>query len=125
MKKYAGFWRRFIAILIDGFITSGIPSIVIRQDITSSTIHNLSFFLYLIYSVWMLKTYGATIGKMVMKIRVIKIDESKLTYSDALVRELSKILSTLAFSLGYLWMIWDAKKQTWHDKIARTIVVKA
>jgi uncharacterized RDD family membrane protein YckC len=33
-------------------------------------------------------------------------------------------ISLLAFGLGFLWMLWDPKKQTWHDKAARTSVVK-
>ena len=33
-------------------------------------------------------------------------------------------ISLVAFGLGFLWMLWDPKKQTWHDKAARTLVVK-
>ena len=118
--KYAGFWRRFAAAFIDGLIIGVIPGMVIRNNGGSV----LGFLIGLAYSVWMLGMYGATIGKMVMKIKVTKENGSKLSYSDAGVRELSKILSALIFALGYLWMIWDAKKQTWHDHIAKTVVVK-
>jgi len=41
-----------------------------------------------------------------------------------LVRALVRIASELVLYLGYLWMIWDPKRQTWHDKAARSIVVK-
>ncbi len=34
-------------------------------------------------------------------------------------------MSNQVFSLGYLWMLWDDDKQTWHDKMVRSIVVKA
>jgi uncharacterized RDD family membrane protein YckC len=33
-------------------------------------------------------------------------------------------ISLVALGLGFLWMLWDPKKQTWHDKAARTLVVK-
>jgi uncharacterized RDD family membrane protein YckC len=42
----------------------------------------------------------------------------------AFVRILVANISLLAFGLGFLWMLWDPKKQTWHDKAARTLVVK-
>jgi uncharacterized RDD family membrane protein YckC len=42
----------------------------------------------------------------------------------AFLRILVANFSLLAFGLGFLWMLWDPKKQTWHDKAARTSVVK-
>jgi uncharacterized RDD family membrane protein YckC len=30
----------------------------------------------------------------------------------------------LVFCLGFLWMLWDPNKQTWHDKVAQTYVVR-
>jgi uncharacterized RDD family membrane protein YckC len=39
-------------------------------------------------------------------------------------RYLGYILSSIPFGLGFLWMLWDARKQTWHDKMARTLVVR-
>ena len=68
--------------------------------------------------------YGATVGKMVMKIKVVREDKKKLTYPDALLRGLASYLSAIVLCLGYLNMLWDGKKQTWHDKIAKTVVVK-
>jgi uncharacterized RDD family membrane protein YckC len=35
-----------------------------------------------------------------------------------------KLVSGVALGLGYLWMLWDPNKQTWHDKVAKTYVVK-
>jgi uncharacterized RDD family membrane protein YckC len=35
------------------------------------------------------------------------------------------IVSAVVFLLGYLWMIWDSEKQTWHDKVAGSVVVPA
>jgi uncharacterized RDD family membrane protein YckC len=33
------------------------------------------------------------------------------------------IVSAIVFLLGYLWMLWDPEKQTWHDKAAGSVVV--
>jgi uncharacterized RDD family membrane protein YckC len=39
------------------------------------------------------------------------------------IRYIGKILSSIPIGLGFFWMIWDREKQTWHDKIATTVVV--
>lgn len=118
MKKYAGFWQRFAAAFIDGLIVGVLPSMIARNN-------GLSFLLGSAYSVWMLGTYGQTVGMMVLKIRIIKESGSKVIFQDAILRYFASILSAVVFGLGYLWMIWDGKKQTWHDKLAHTLVVKA
>ncbi len=121
MKKYAGFWRRFAAGFIDALIIGVIPGMLIK----GSNGNVLSFLLGLAYSVWMLSTYSQTVGMMVLKIKITKESGGRVTYQDAILRYFASILSTMVLLLGYFWMIWDAKKQTWHDKLAKTIVVKA
>ena len=46
-----------------------------------------------------------------------------ISYGRAFARNLGRLLSGLVFLLGYLWMLWDRDRQTWHDKIASTTVV--
>ena len=69
MKNYAGFWTRFAGIFIDGLIIGVLPNIVINTGHGTSMNNPLSFLLGLGYSVWMLGTYGATVGMMVLKIK--------------------------------------------------------
>ena len=121
MKNYAGFWRRFAATFIDCLIFIFVPGYF--SD-TSQAASVLAFGLGMAYEVWMLGMYGATVGKMVMRIKVVKENGKKLTYSDALLRTISGFLSAVVFGLGFLWVIWDKKKQGWHDKIAKTVVVR-
>jgi len=117
-KKYASFIDRFAAAFIDCLIVG----------FAGSFISNTTWFpsiLILAYSVWMDGTYGATVGKMVLKLKITKENGKKITYSDALLRRLSSYLSAAVLFLGYFNVIWDEKKQGWHDKIAKTVVVKA
>jgi uncharacterized RDD family membrane protein YckC len=58
-----------------------------------------------------------------MGIKIISTKRGSISYPQALVRYFGQLLSTVVFLLGYLWVIWDAKKQTWHDKMADTIVI--
>ena len=118
MKKYVGFWQRFAAAFVDGLIVGAIPSMVFGDR------GILSFLIGLGYSVWMLSTYSATVGMMVLKVKITKENGGKVTYQDAILRYFAAILSAIVLFLGYLWMIWDPKKQTWHDHIAKTVVVK-
>lgn len=68
---------------------------------------------------------GATPGKKLMGIKIVKIDGSKIDYSAAILRSVfGYTLSSAALSLGFLWVIWDKKKQGWHDKIASTVVIE-
>lgn len=121
-KKYASFLTRLFSYGIDLAIYLFIYSIV--DDNTGS----MGLFLFLLwtgYVVWMNGTYGATIGKMVMKLKIVKESGKKITYQDALVREIASYLSLLVLFMGYLNILWSKKKQAWHDIIAKTVVVKA
>ncbi len=119
----------FIISFIIGFITSAVS--VNSADTTLATmisfITNLIVYvLTQIYYVYFIGSKGQTVGKMAMKIKVVKEDDNSVPgYGSAFLREvIGKLLSSIVFSLGYFWMIWDVKKQGWHDKIAHTIVVK-
>lgn len=43
----------------------------------------------------------------------------------AIGRGFARYLSAIPCGLGYLWMLWDPQKQTWHDKITDTVVIRA
>lgn len=117
-KNYASFWRRFAGGFIDALIVGVLPGMVFKNN------NGVSFLIGLGYSVWMLGTYGQTVGMKIFKIKILKENGAKVSYKDALLRYFASILSVIALFIGYLWMIWDEKKQTWHDKLAKTVVVK-
>jgi len=65
---------------------------------------------------------GQTIGKKALNIRVIRMDGGPLGWGLAIGRYFARILSSICL-LGYLWMLWDPEKQTWHDKLTNTVSV--
>jgi uncharacterized RDD family membrane protein YckC len=82
----------------------------------------LGQFLYFGYF-W--STRGRTIGMGVMNIKVVKTDGSPLSFLMAGARGTAGYyLSGLVFGLGYLWFFIDAQKETWHDKVFKTDVLK-
>jgi uncharacterized RDD family membrane protein YckC len=67
---------------------------------------------------------GQTIGKRVLGIKVVDARTGMpIGVGRAIGRSFARILSTIVFGLGYLWMLWDPNKQTWHDKIVSSYVI--
>jgi len=71
---------------------------------------------------WLWK--ATTLGGIICQLRVVRIDGQPLRFVDALVRGLTAIFSLAAFGLGALWILRDPDRQSWHDKVAGTFVVK-
>jgi uncharacterized RDD family membrane protein YckC len=83
-----------------------------------------SFVLLLVYRVALWSWKGTTVGGIICRLRVVRMDGKPLAFTDALVRGLASILSAAAAGLGWLWILWDPERQAWHDKIAGTLVVR-
>ncbi len=65
-----------------------------------------------------------TVGGIILRLRVARLDGRPIDVATALVRALGALFGSLALGLGYFWSGWDPEKQGWHDKIAGTVVVK-
>jgi uncharacterized RDD family membrane protein YckC len=68
---------------------------------------------------------GQTLGGRALGIRVADADTGgSIGTARGVGRYFARILSALVCFLGYFWMLWDPRKQTWHDKMVRSVVVK-
>lgn len=68
---------------------------------------------------------GKSFGKTFIGLRVVRLDGKPMDFQTALARHLIGYpVSLLCFGLGFLWMFWDSRQQGWHDKLAKTIVIK-
>jgi uncharacterized RDD family membrane protein YckC len=65
-----------------------------------------------------------TVGGIICQLRIVRTDGLPLTVGDAFVRGLSAIFSVVVVGLGFFWVLRDPERQSWHDKIAGTYVVK-
>ena len=116
---------RAIAIIVDSIILGAVSSLLFGRgfDIGAGFI---SFVLMLAYA-WYFWTRhdGQTPGKMLTGIRVIKVDGTAIKDVDVFIRVVGYWINSAVIALGWIWAAIDSDKQGWHDKLARTYVVKA
>jgi uncharacterized RDD family membrane protein YckC len=110
----AGFWLRTFATLLDVLL------FVFVLIVTGPKV----ILFWLVYHVAMWAWKGTTVGGIVVGIKLIRVDGRPVDVGVALVRAAAGIFSVLVLGLGYFWAGWDRGKQSWHDKIAGTVIVK-
>lgn len=137
---YASSLKRLVAFFIDGIFLFFFDILVgvllnpkggtinaqfgISFDFSSPE-KMISNFVNFAYFIVLTALWGKTIGKKIMGIKVVNIENTKTpSFGKVLIREtIGKLVSFLALGIGLIWIIFDSKKQGWHDKIAKTSVV--
>lgn len=129
--------KRALAYLIDEILVSllfifiyvdQIPDNATTEE-TITIINSLVFYvmvLKVVYQAFFVWMYGATLGRIAMKIKVISLgdlENPSLLFS--LSRASFRIISESIFYLGFLWAVLNPKRETWHDKVSNTLVVNA
>jgi uncharacterized RDD family membrane protein YckC len=124
--------RRFVASLIDGMIT-GIPTIIIvliwlgtintAGPRFASPLFWIPSVLSVVYQAMMLKARGQTLGKMAMKVKVVRPDGSAISGGQAWGREVSRAFLGLLYIVDYLPAFFTKDRRTIHDMLAGTRVV--
>jgi uncharacterized RDD family membrane protein YckC len=143
-KSYAGFWKRFGAMVIDWMLLSvltwicvGLFAMSFGVVIFSGGLTAIPFGISLVFGFvaltlslnWLYYTLmessakQATLGKMALGMVVIDDQGRRISFLRANVRYWSKILSGLFLCVGYIMAAFTAKKQALHDLIASTLVV--
>ncbi len=137
---YGGFWLRFVAYIIDavilnivGFIVRLILSSVMGVQtpsstgfdtvtITSGLVGLVVAWLY--FALQESSPAGATVGKRVLGLRVVRGDGTPLTFARATGRFLAKFISAFILLIGYIMAGFTERKRALHDMIADTVVIK-
>jgi uncharacterized RDD family membrane protein YckC len=134
--RAAGFWIRFAAHWPDQFIVSaavisyvGMPDVPPGppkfEDIMAWTQMAQPWMLlfsaiYYILTTWV---WGATLGKLIFGLRVVRLDDSPVGLKESVFRFLASVLSGMIFGIGYLFVAFRPDKRAMHDLLARTRVV--
>jgi uncharacterized RDD family membrane protein YckC len=125
---YAGFWIRFGASLLDGLIigvATGLAAAMFGADDTTTNLLNLVVGV-VYFGLLEGGPTGQTLGKRVCGIRVVDAATGQpgIGVGRGIGRYFARWLSAIPLGLGYFWMLWDERKQTWHDKIVSSVVVR-
>jgi uncharacterized RDD family membrane protein YckC len=130
-QRYAGFWIRVGAYLIDAILLGIVGSLLGSNaqygpngyDQVSRS-RDLSGLLNLVYFVaFWTYTGGQTLGNRLLGLGVVRIYGTPVTLGTAIVRWIGLVISFVVILLGVIWVGFDPKKQGWHDKLAGTAVV--
>lgn len=129
----AGLFRRWFANVVDCFAVFSILYVPLVISSILSRFNGLEVIsvlliitseIAIIIGYFFILAHGTTFGKIVMRIQVIRTDGEVPGFWTMMLREvIGKALSLLFLNLGYLWAIWDRDRQSWHDKMAGTVVV--
>jgi uncharacterized RDD family membrane protein YckC len=114
----AGFGIRMGALLLD----------VVLIGILLNQLHervNIELLALAAYGAVMWKLKASTVGGIICGLQVVRLDGRPIDWPTAIVRALGCFLSLAVVGLGFIWIAIDNDKQSWHDKIAGTVVVRA
>ncbi|KUK79353.1 MAG: hypothetical protein XD95_0456 [Microgenomates bacterium 39_7] len=136
-QSFASFFQRLMACITDslilGLISMGSLAYLFSVNTQVDFVYRLillftlvlipSIFFGLIYRAWFLSQSGATPGKQIWGVSVVDDQGQYLSFGMAFFREaVLKQVSRFSLGLGFLWMIKQTDKQTWHDMLAGTYV---
>jgi uncharacterized RDD family membrane protein YckC len=136
---YAGFWIRFLAYIIDGALIGMIRAIVLIPMGTSMLDRPFAspwffahlgeakfaaFAISLGYFVFFWTQYGATPGKMVLRLKVVTPQGRLISAPQAVGRYFAQILSGIILGIGFMMAGWDDEKRALHDRLAETRVIR-
>lgn len=135
--KYVGFWKRTVAVLVDTFliILVTLPILIWvygieylnNEHMEKGSLYFIINYIFPTIAVILLwKYYQATPGKMIFKATIVDAKTGgKPTLKQWIIRYLGYFVSLLPFGLGYFWVAFDKKKQSFHDKLAKTLVIQS
>jgi len=118
--RYAGFWIRLGAYIIDSFILFALILVcaITIVGILAIPFVALGYFPYL----WWKR--GATFGQSALGLRVVReFDGGPVDGGMAVLRFIGYFVSSLVFDLGFIWVAFEPCKRGWHDMIAGTVII--
>ena len=128
---YAGFWRRACAYLIDYFVVVVAWRLIARALLNGYTAGNSPLYLLLLLVVACLyyasmesSGWQATLGKRALRIKVTDLYGERIGFGRALGRLFAHLISSIILGIGFVMAVFTSRRQTLHDMIAGTLVVK-
>jgi uncharacterized RDD family membrane protein YckC len=138
---YAGFWIRGGALFVDAVLQYSVGigiGMLCGQSLAETTgfdgseelstldwvLLGVGLLVDLSYSTLMVGRYGATVGKLLFRLRVVRPDGTRVSYGRALGRCLANYLNLLTCTIGYVIAAFDLEKRAIHDRVCDTRVIR-
>lgn len=134
--RYAGFWIRFGAVLID-LVVIGVVFFVPLTFIYGAQYWTgdslfygfwdllLGYILPFVATIWFWLRFLGTPGKMVFKLKIVDAETGdKMSLGQSVGRYFAYLIAAVPLCLGFIWIGIDKQKQGWHDKLAGTVVIR-
>lgn len=119
------------SVLLAGILfVAATPVVVITGGNTSADpVSRLAFQLYLLGVIflffgWFWTHGGQTLGMRAWRLRAVRADGTPMDWAHAAKRFGFAIVSLAAFGIGFLWMLADGERLTWHDRLSNTRIVR-
>jgi uncharacterized RDD family membrane protein YckC len=127
MPEYANWGQRVGAYLIDAIPPGIVVFMLARVSVTLGIIGWLLSIGWLIYNRWYLGgVNGQSVGKLALSLRLVSDETGEpIGMLMAFVRDVCHIVDSIICYVGFLFPLWDAKRQTLADKIVKTVVIHA
>ena len=132
MPRYAGFWIRFAAYIIDSLVlfAAYIVGLILILALTlvaaplGLLVLVALYIAALCYQPWFWWKQGATIGQNALGLRVVRaIDGGPISGGSAVIRYIGFFISAFVIYLGLIWVAFEPRKRGWHDMMAGTVVI--
>ena len=137
--NYAGFWTRFAAVFLDGLILMAVnffigmvAGLTVAQAaglqprgavVLQVILMVIQLTIGICYEAVLIGKYGATLGKMACKIKVVTADGGRVSYPRSFARYFGKMLSSFTCLIGFIIAAFDGQKRALHDYICNTRVI--
>jgi uncharacterized RDD family membrane protein YckC len=143
MPAYAGFWLRFLAVMIDGILLEVVilpvsfmvgvfvglmghgaeqAALQVIAGILGAMVGLFSYWLY--FALFESSAKQSTLGKRVLNLYVTDLSGNRISFARATGRHFAKLISSATLLIGYMMAGWTEKKQALHDMIAGTLVMR-
>ena len=129
----AGILRRFAALLYDTLLLGGVLfaasalALIVNggQPIHGTNLYYSAYMLLasFLFFAWFWLHGGQTLGLRVWGLQLVRSDGGPLTLRHALLRYLAALLSWAACGVGFLWVLTDRERLTWHDRLSGTRII--
>jgi uncharacterized RDD family membrane protein YckC len=132
ISRLEAFMIDLLALTISGVAATWIFELIFRFFLLNRIFSNLGSLQYssVIFALVILAYYlyfwgflGYTPGKFLLGLRIVRRDGRKLSIGRSLLRFFGYWVSALPLFLGFAWIIFDRRRQGWHDKLADTQVI--